>query len=211
MIRSSFGGKSGLSRTGGYGARFRIASNMTRGTLAAKGQRRWPSRTALPQKKTDRCARPIPSPAPAPATCRPLCRAWYPGLVRCSSATVDASDIRAATLAGRTSLERDLRQPEVENLGVAALGHKDVCGLDVAMNDALGVGRIERVRNLDARASSVSISMAWPRSCFSVTPSRNSMAMNDWPSCFADLVDGADVGMVQCGAARASRRKRSRA
>ena len=35
--------------------------------------------------------------------------------------------------------------------------------------------------------------------CFSVTPSRNSMAMKDWPSCFADFVDGADVGMIQSG------------
>ena len=33
--------------------------------------------------------------------------------------------------------------------------------------------------------------------CFRVTPSRNSMAMNALPSCFADLVDRADVGMVQ--------------
>ena len=33
--------------------------------------------------------------------------------------------------------------------------------------------------------------------CFSVTPSRNSMAMNACPSCFANVVNRADVGMVQ--------------
>ena len=33
--------------------------------------------------------------------------------------------------------------------------------------------------------------------CFSVSPSRNSMAMKDWPSCFANVVNRADVGMVQ--------------
>src|SRR5690242_6457575 len=42
-----------------------------------------------------------------------------------------------------------LRKPEVENLGVTALGHEDIGGLDVAMNDALGVGGVERVSDFD--------------------------------------------------------------
>ena len=33
-----------------------------------------------------------------------------------------------------------LRQPEVENLGVSSPGNENVCGLDVAVHDALGVG-----------------------------------------------------------------------
>ena len=44
-----------------------------------------------------------------------------------------------------------LGQAEVENLGVSALGDEDVRGLDVAMNDAFGVGRVESVGNLDAQ------------------------------------------------------------
>ena len=35
--------------------------------------------------------------------------------------------------------------------------------------------------------------------CFSVTPSRNSMAMNALAVLLADFVDRADVGMVQSG------------
>ena len=83
-------------------------------------------------------------------------------------------------LARRTACRSDLRQPEVENLGVPALGDKDVRGLDVAVDDAFGVGGVERVGNFDGQSeaeSSVSIGRLAMR-CFSVAPSRNSIAMN---------------------------------
>ncbi len=35
--------------------------------------------------------------------------------------------------------------------------------------------------------------------CFSVMPSRNSMAMKACAVLLADIVNGADIGMVQCG------------
>src|SRR5208282_5362473 len=38
-----------------------------------------------------------------------------------------------------------LGKPKVEDLGVAALGDEDVCRLDVAVNNAFGVGRVEGV------------------------------------------------------------------
>ena len=51
-----------------------------------------------------------------------------------------------------------------------------------------------------ARATAVSISIGRPpMRCFSVMPSRNSMAMNRLPVVFTDFVDRADVGMVQRG------------
>ena len=42
------------------------------------------------------------------------------------------------------------RQTEVQNLCVPTL-HENVSGLDVTVNDALGVGSVERVGNLDAQ------------------------------------------------------------
>ena len=110
------------------------------------------------------------------------------------------SECLRGDLAGRTGRNYDLRQPKVENLGVSALGDKDVRRLDVAVDDAFGVGGVERVGDLDPRASNALVSRGFPAMrCFSVTPSRNSITMNGWPSCFADFVDRADIGMVQSG------------
>ena len=41
------------------------------------------------------------------------------------------------------------RQAEIENLGLAARGDENVRWLDVAVNDALRVRRIQRIGNLD--------------------------------------------------------------
>jgi hypothetical protein len=46
---------------------------------------------------------------------------------------------------------RDLGQSEIQNLGVAALRDKTVGWLDVAVDDALFVGRIQPLGNLDGQ------------------------------------------------------------
>src|ERR1700733_1333552 len=50
----------------------------------------------------------------------------------------------------RLRLREDFRQTEVENLRVSASCNEDICRLDVAMDDAFGVGRIQRIGDLDA-------------------------------------------------------------
>ncbi len=101
------------------------------------------------------------------------------------SGASSAQSMVSAMRIGADPAVRDFRQTEIENLGVSALGDKDVGGFDVAMNDALGVRGIESVGDLDRqRQTSASISSGCPAMrCFSVMPSRNSMAMKDWPSC----------------------------
>ena len=41
------------------------------------------------------------------------------------------------------------RQTEIENLGVASFGDKNISGLDVSMNDALSVSGVQRVGDLN--------------------------------------------------------------
>ena len=61
---------------------------------------------------------------------------------------------------------------------MSAPGDEDVCRLDIAMDDALGVRRVQCIGDLDRQRSSSSIARGCPSmACFKVTPSRNSMAM----------------------------------
>jgi hypothetical protein len=75
-----------------------------------------------------------------------------------------------------------LRQAKIENLRVPSLGEEDIGGLDVAMNNALGVRCVESIGDFDRQISNWSVSSGRPAMrCFSVSPSRNSMAMNAGP------------------------------
>src|SRR5438105_4101079 len=81
--------------------------------------------------------------------------------------------VDSCNLARANGSGRDLRQAEVENLGMAALGDENIGGFDVAVDDALAVGGIEGLCDLDGRESRTSRSSGrLAMRCFSVTPSR---------------------------------------
>ncbi len=81
---------------------------------------------------------------------------------------------------------------------MASLGHKNIGGLNIAMDDSLGVGRIERICNLDGQ---------WQQNFQFERPSRNAVlqshAIQEFhgderlPVLLADVVNGADVGVIQ--------------
>src|ERR1700746_245573 len=48
-------------------------------------------------------------------------------------------------------LERDLRQPEIEDFRLPSICHEDIRWLDVPVDDSFGMGCVERVRDLDAQ------------------------------------------------------------
>ena len=91
----------------------------------------------------------------------------------------------------------ELRESEVQHLQLSTWRDDDVLRLDVTMNDAGGVGHLQRQRRLDAdvhhfagrqRVSSDPLGQAQPLDVLHDD--------EDAVVLFADFMDGADVGMV---------------
>ena len=139
--------------------------------------------------------------APAPATCRRPCPRWMPGLVRYSSSISVAAAVAAGLVDAAVIAGDDLGQAEVENLGVAALGDEDVRGLDVAMDDSLGVRGVEGVGDLDGeRRAGCRVPAADRRSGASAWHAIEILHGDEgFAVLLADVVNGADVGMVERG------------
>ena len=81
-------------------------------------------------------------------------------------------------------LRSQFRQPKVQNLRLATLGHENVRWLDVPMDYALRVGSVQRVGNLDRQVQQfVRLQRLAGKALLQGLPSSNSMAMKGWPSC----------------------------
>ncbi len=83
---------------------------------------------------------------------------------------------------------------------MASIGHEYVGRLDVPMDDSLAVGGVERVRNLDPEVQHLlqrhplAVDMSFQRHTVQILHGNESL-----PVLIVNLVDGADVAMVQCG------------
>src|SRR5512143_1189152 len=90
------------------------------------------------------------------------------------------------------------REPEIEDLCLFSMRNHNVGWLDIAMDDALGVRRFERVRNLD-RQLKQSVQFQGP----AVDAVLQRFALEQFhgekmtPIGLPDLIDYADVRVVQ--------------
>src|SRR5580704_11777973 len=106
--------------------------------------------------------------------------------------------VRHRSFARRTYRRPDLRQTEVENLGVAAFGDENVSGFDVAVHYAFGVRGVERVGDLDGQRKyqpgfhRLSADAVLQRQAIQELHHDERLAFM-----LSNLVDRADVGMVQ--------------
>jgi len=74
-------------------------------------------------------------------------------------------------------------QPEIENLGVSALGHEQVCRLDVAVNNSLRMRCIEGIGDFYSQLQQrFQLYRLCTNAMFQGYTSRNSIAMKAFPS-----------------------------
>src|SRR6185369_13058582 len=94
----------------------------------------------------------------------------------------------------------ELRQTEIQNLGVAALGDENICRLDIPMNDAVRMGGIERVGDL---YSQVKQQWQWQWVVGNALSQSRAIQILHRDKALvlrlADFVNHADVGMIEAG------------
>src|SRR5215469_8610193 len=92
----------------------------------------------------------------------------------------------------------ELCQTKVQNLGLAAVDQKNVCRLDVAMDDALGVRGIEAVGDLDADLQKFGNLERLANDTMFQSLAFEKLHSNEWPSLvLANIVNRANVRMIQ--------------
>src|SRR5579862_9879552 len=94
----------------------------------------------------------------------------------------------------------DLSQTEIQNLGMTALGHEDIGGLDVPVDDTRSMGGVEGIGDLDSKRQylldlqRLATDSVFERHAFQILHRYKRLTI-----LLPDFVDSADVRMVQCG------------
>ena len=125
-----------------------------------------------------------------------------------TNGAAQASQIVLGHLRGRTRsvgsrilpARYDFGKTEVQDLGVTAFGDKDIRGLDVAMDDALLMCRAQSPGRIDADLHDpLQLHPAIRDQVLQSRPLQEFHYDERAPGFFANIVDRADVGMVQSG------------
>ena len=83
---------------------------------------------------------------------------------------------------------------------MATLGYEDICGLDVTVNDALGVSGVEGVSNLDGqRQQCVQFQRSDPDQMLQRLPIEILHGNERLAILLANVINSADVGVIQGG------------
>src|SRR5206468_5640268 len=91
-----------------------------------------------------------------------------------------------------------LRQTKIQNLRVSTLGNKNVCRLNVSVNNALGMRRVQRVRDLNSEVEQPFQLERAPKSQFAERLPFHVLHGDERTTLvLADLVNRTNVGMVQ--------------
>ena len=94
----------------------------------------------------------------------------------------------------------DLSETEIQYLRLSALGNEDVCRFDVAVNDSLGVSRVEGIGDFDAE---IKDGLAIQRAPGNTMLESDALQVlhrdEDLAVLLTDVVHSADVGMIQGG------------
>src|SRR6266404_8862424 len=113
---------------------------------------------------------------------------------------------------GVGSRHRQLRQSKIQNLRVTPLGYKNICRLDVAVHDSLGMRGVQGVGHLNWQWEQnfsfdrLSVDAVLQRLAIEKFHGNEGLTV-----VFADFMDGANIWMVQggsslCLAVKASQR-----
>jgi hypothetical protein len=97
----------------------------------------------------------------------------------------------------RNALGEQFGQSEIKHFGLTAFGHENVRRLYVAMNNALGVSGVERIRDLDSEVEYFIQRQRLAADVISQTLAVNELHGDERPVTLANVVDRADAGMVQ--------------
>ena len=100
----------------------------------------------------------------------------------------------------RSLVARRFGQTKIEDFGLPALRHKDIGGLDVAVNDAFGVRSRQSVGHLNADVENLIDFHRLPAEALFQAYALELLHDNEGMSgVVVDVVDGANAGMVQLG------------